>query len=224
MARMEDVLDLYAEPFDPRRPVVCLDEYPLGLTAATRPAVPSAPGRVRKEDYEYRRCGSCSLFGAFQPAAGWRTVAVMPRRTAQDFAQFLRMVVETHFPQAEIIRVVVDNLNIHTLAALYDTFPAATARAIARKLEWHYTPAHGSWLNMIEIEWSVLAQQCLGRHLTDVATVQAEVDAWATRRNQQRATVDWRFTITRAREVLDHLYPVGTVAQPDPQKTGSTAA
>jgi hypothetical protein len=209
---MEDILDLHAEAFDARRPVVDVDEYPLALTAPTRPAVPAAPGRVRKEDYEYQRLGSCALFGAFQPAAGWRTVTVAPRRTAQDFAHFLQEVVDLHFPDAEVIRLVIDNLNTHTPAALYTTFPPQEARRIARKLEWHYTPVHGSWLNMIEIEWSVLAQQCLrGRHLETIEVVQREVDAWAARRNRDGATVDWRFTTTQARAVLNHLYP-----SPDP--------
>jgi hypothetical protein len=205
---MEDVLDLYTAPYDPLRPVVGVDEYPLALTAPTRAPIPAAPGRVRKEDYEYHRRGSCSLFAAFQPLAGWRTVAVYARRTAQDFAHFLQTLVDVHFPDAAVIRVVLDNLNTHTLAALYETFPPAEARRIARKLEFHYTPAHGSWLNMIEIEWSVLAQQCLtGRRLGDMDTVQHEVDAWVAARNQQRATVAWRFTTTAARDVLEHLYP-----------------
>jgi hypothetical protein len=209
VARMEDVLDLYAEPFDPTRPVVCLDEYPLALTAPTREAIPAAPGRVQQEDYEYQRRGSCSLFAAFQPLAGWRTVAVHARRTAQDFAHFLQQVVDDpHLAEAAVIRVVLDNLNTHTLAALYETFPPAEARRIARKLEFHYTPAHGSWLNMIEIEWSVLAQQCLrGRRLGDTATVQHEVAAWVRERNARHATVQWRFTTTQARATLDHLYP-----------------
>jgi len=221
---MEDVLDLYAAPFDPTQPVSCLDEYPLALSASTRPDLPPAPGRTHKQDDEYRRCGSCSLFGAFQPAAGWRTVAVYPRRTAQDFAHFLRDLVTLHYPQAAVVRIVLDNLNTQTLAALYETFPAEEARAIARTVEWHYTPVHGRWLNMIEIEWSVLAQQCLGRHLVDEAMVQAEVDAWAARRNRQRATVDWRFTITQAREVLAHLYPPLDPPEAPPASTVRTAA
>jgi hypothetical protein len=209
VARMEDVLDLYAAPFDAARPVVCVDECPLALTAPTRAAIPAAPGRVRKEDYEYERGGSCSLFAAFQPLAGWRRVAARERRTAQDFAHFLHDVVDDpQFAEAEVIRLVLDNLNTHTPAALYETFAPAEARRIAAKLAWHYTPAHGSWLNMIEIEWSVLDQQCLrGRRLGTIATVQAEVDAWVATRNRQRATVQWRFTTTQARTVLDHRYP-----------------
>jgi len=205
--RMEAVLDLYAEPLDPARPVVCVDEYPLALTAPTRDPLPAAPGQVVREDYEYERHGSCSLFAAFQPLAAWRTVTARPRRTAEDLAVFLQTLVDEHFPDAAVIRLVVDNLNTHAPEALYQTFPAPEARRIARKLEWHYTPAHGSWLNMVEIEWSVLAQQCLGRHLDTLERVQQEVDAWAARRNTERATVKWRFVTPDARRALDHLYP-----------------
>lgn len=215
VARLEDVLDLYAAPYDPARPVICLDEYPLRLSAATRAPLPPRPGQVQREDYEYERRGSCSLFGAFQPLTGWRTIQARPRRTAQDFAHFLQQVVDEHFAEAETIRVVLDNLNTHTPAALYATFPPAEARRLVSKLAWHYTPPHGSWLNMIEIEWSILAQQCLGgRRLADLATVQAEVDAWAARRNTTHATVNWRFTTHDARAALDHLYPVRSIADP----------
>jgi hypothetical protein len=164
---------------------------------------------VQREDYEYRRCGSVSLFGAFQPLTGWCTVQVRSRRTAQDFAHFVQSLVEVHFPAAETIQLVLDNLNTHTIAAFYQTFPPAEARRLVSKLAWHYTPPHGSWLNMIEIEWSVLAQQCLGgRRLADLTTVQAEVDAWAQRRNAERAMVAWRFSSVHARDVLAPLYPL----------------
>lgn len=207
VARMEDLLDLYAAPFDPAQPVVCVDEYPLALTAPVRADLPPAPGKLRKVDYEYRRCGSCSLFAAFQPLAGWRTVMVRERRTAQDFAHFLRVLVDEHFPQATCIRLVLDNLNTHTPAALYQTFVPAEARRIAARLVWHYTPVHGSWLNMIEIEWSILAQQCLGQHL-DAPTAAAEViAAWVAARNARRATVEWRFTPADARRTMTSLYP-----------------
>jgi hypothetical protein len=213
VARMEDVLDLYAEPVDARRPVVCLDEYPLALRLPTRADLPLAPHRAQRHDYEYVRCGSCSLFAAFQPLAGWRTVQVRARRTAADFAWFLKELVDVHFPAATVIRLVLDNLNTHTPAALYATFPAAEARRIAARLEWHFTPVHGSWLNMIEIEWSVLAQQCLGqRRLGDIATVQHEVDAWADTRNAQQATVRWHFTTRDARRALESCYPVPAAA------------
>jgi hypothetical protein len=209
VARMEDVLELYAAPFDPARPVVCLDEYPLALTTPTRPDQPAGPGRVRRVDYEYARAGSCSLFAAFQPLAGWRTVAVHDRRTAEDFALFVRTLVDEHFPDAAMIRLVLDNLNTHSAASLYSAFGGEEARRLAERLEWHYTPVHGSWLNMIEIEWSVLAQQCLrGRRLGDTATVQREVNAWAHRRNAERATVRWHFTTRDARRALARCYPV----------------
>lgn len=214
VASMEDVLDLYAEPLDPQRPVVCVDEYPLALTAPTRADLPMTSGQPARQDYEYRRCGSCSLFGAFQPRAAWRTVQVRERRTAQDFAHFLKALVDEHFPQATSIRLVLDNLNTHSRTALYDTFSAAEARRLARKLEFHYTPPHGSWLNMLEIEWSVLAQQCLRRHLPDLTTVQAEVDAWAARRNQQQATVHWCFVTPDARRAMHALYPHLPAADP----------
>lgn len=204
---MEDLLDLYAAPFDPAQPVVCVDEYPLALTAPVRGELPPAPGQVRKVDYEYRRCGSCSLFAAFQPLAGWRTVMVRERRTAQDFAHFLRALVDAHFPAAATIQLVLDNLNTHTPAALYQTFPPAEARRIAAKLVWHYTPVHGSWLNMIEIEWSVLAQQCLGQRLASAALAATHIAAWVAARNAQRATVDWRFTPSDARRAMPSLYP-----------------
>ena len=206
---MEDILDLYAAAFDPTRPVVCLDEYPLALTRPTRPDLPPAPGRIHRVDYEYARAGSCSLFAAFQPLVGWRTVAVHDRRTAEDFALFVRALVDEHFPDAEVIRLVLDNLNTHTPASLYTAFGPEEANRLVKRLEWHYTPVHGSWLNMIEIEWSVLAQQCLrGRRLGDMATVQREVDAWADRRNADHATVRWHFTTRDARRALAKCYPV----------------
>lgn len=219
---MEDVLDVYAEPDDPLRPVVCVDEYPLALSAPSRPDLPMQPGQPARQDYEYQRRGSCSRFGAFQPRAGWRSVQVRDRRTAQDFAHFLQTLVDVHFPQAEIIRLVLDNLNTHTLTALYQTFPAAEARRIARKLEFHYTPPHGSWLNMIEIEWSVLAHQCFKRRrLPDIPTVQREVDAWAARRNAAKATVHWCFTTPDARRALRYPAPSETAADlPAPPAAG----
>lgn len=206
---MEDVLDLYAEAIDVQRPVVCLDEYPLALRRPTRPDLPLRPHRARRHDYEYERCGSCTLFAAFQPLTGWRAVQARDRRTAQDFAWFLKDIVDARFPTARCIRLVLDNLNTHTPAALYATFPPAEARRIAQRLEWHYTPPHGSWLNMIEIEWSVLAEQCLGnRWLADRASVQHEVDAWAAARNAARATVRWRLTTRDVRRALASSYPV----------------
>ena len=204
---MEDLLDLYAEDFDPRRPVVCFDELPYQLVAETRLPLPMQPGKPMRYDYEYRRHGACNLFMFFQPLAGWRHVAVTAQRTKQDFADQMKHLVDVHFPEAEVIRVVLDNLNTHSPAALYAVFEPQEARRIVRKLEFHYTPKHGSWLNMAEIEISVLDRQCLDRRLADVPIVRSEVAAWEILRNQQRTTIDWRFTTTKARSKLEYLYP-----------------
>lgn len=204
---MEDVLDLYAEPYDPRRPVVCFDERPYQLLEDKQTPLPMEPGRPRRVDYEYERHGSCNLFLVFQPLTGWRRVNVTERRTSEDFAWQMKWLVDEVFPEAEVIRVVLDNLNTHTPAALYQTFPPEEARRLARKLEFHYTPKHGSWLNMVEIEFSILARQCLNRRLPDVDSVRREVEAWAEARNAAQATVEWRFTTTDARLKLHRLYP-----------------
>jgi transposase len=205
---MEDVLDLYAAPHDPARPVVCLDECPVQLRDDVRPPLPAAPKRPRRRDYEYRRCGTACLAVAFDPHRGWRHVTASERRTKIDFAGWLEELVDRHYPTAEVIRLVVDNLNTHTPAALYEAFAPAEAQRIARKLEWHYTPKHGSWLNMVEVELSVLAGQCLDRRVPDLATLAGVTTAYADRRNAERATVQWRFTTQDARTKLDHLYPV----------------
>jgi len=204
---MEDVLDLYAEDFDPLRPLVCFDELPYQLVAETRLPLPMQPGKPIRYDYEYRRNGTCNLFMFFQPLAGWRHVEVTEQRTKRDFAQQMKELVDVHFPEVEVIRVVLDNLNTHSPAALYEVFEPQEARRIVRKLEFHYTPKHGSWLNMAEIEISVLDRQCLDRRLAEVHMVRSEVVAWETLRNDQRATVDWRFTTTKARSKLEYLYP-----------------
>jgi hypothetical protein len=205
--RMEDVLDLYAEPPDPARPVVCLDECPVALRDDVRSPLPAAPKRPRRRDYEYRRCGTACLAVAFDPHRGWRHAIASERRTKVDFAGWPKDLVDVHYPQAETIRLVVDNLNTHTPAALYEAFAPEEAHRLARKLEWHYTPKHGSWPNMVEIELSVLATQCLDRRLPDPATLAAETAAYAARRNAAKATVTWRFTTADARTKLDHLYP-----------------
>ncbi len=207
---MEDVLDLYAEPYDAQRPVVCFDELPYQLLQDVVAPQACMPGRPAREDYEYERRGRCNLFMTFQPQQGWRHVTVTARRTAHDFAHQMRTLVDEQFPQAEVIRVVLDNLNTHTPAALYQTFAPAEARRLTEKLEFHYTPKHGSWLNMVEIEWSVLVRQCLDQRLPDQAAVEGIVVPWAARRNASRATVDWRFTVHDARTTLGHLY----VSQP----------
>jgi len=204
---MEDVLDLYAEPEDPQRPRVCFDECPYQLISETRQPLPVKPGQPARYDYEYRREGTCNLFMFVRPHTGWRHVQVTERRTKPDFAQCMKDLVDVHFPDAAVIRVVLDNLNTHTPAALYETFPAAEARRLVRKLEFHYTPKHGSWLNMAEIEFAVLAEQCLDRRLPDQHTVAAEVAAWETQRNASQATIHWRFTTDTARLKLESLYP-----------------
>ena len=203
---MEDLLALYAEPYDPRRPVVGFDECPYALQAASCDPRPAAPGQPRREDYEYERRGSCSLLGVFEPATGWRQVTASARRTRVEVAEQWRALVEDHYPDAEVIRVVLDNVTTHTPAALYEVFEPERARHIASKLELHYTPTHGSWLNMIEVEWAILARQCLDRRIGDLGALQQEVDAWAAERNARRATVAWRFRAADARERLQRWY------------------
>jgi hypothetical protein len=205
--RLEEVLDLYAEAPDPSRPIICLDECPYALRAELRPALPPAPGRVRRIDSEYERCGSWVVAVACDRHRGWRHGFVNAHRATADFAGWVREVVDVHYPEATLIRLVVDNLNTHTPAALYATFPPAEARRLARKLEFHDTPKHGSWLNMVELELSVLARQCLNRRLPSQTAVQAEGTAWVTTRNAAHATVDWRFTTDHARVKLHRLYP-----------------
>jgi hypothetical protein len=211
---MEDVLDLYAAPPDPCRPVVCLDELPLPSRDHVRPPRPPAPGAPAREDYEYKRCGTACLAVAFDPQRGWRHAWVGGRRTKADFAGRVRELVEVHYPQAAVIRLVTDDLNTHGPGAFYAAFPAAEARRLAQAIEWRYTPKHGSWLNMVEIELSVRADQCLDRRLPDLATVAAEVAAWEADRNAARATIDWRFTTAQARTKPHRLYPFADPANP----------
>jgi len=204
--RMEDLLDLYAEPFDPRRPWVCFDERPCQLLDDVREPLPSKPTRPKRVDYEYKRKGSCNLFVLVQPQEGWRRVEVTERRTAVDFAHQMQTLVDEVYPEAEVVRVVLDNLNIHGGGALYEAFHPEEARRIVRKLEFHYTPKHGSWLNMAEIELSVLSRQCLDRRIGDIDTLKQEIDAWEHDRNMERTTINWRFTTTDARTKLHRLY------------------
>lgn len=204
---MEDVLDLYAEPYKPWQPVVCLDERPCQLVADTLEPLPRQPGRAKRVDYEYERRGVCNTFMLLQPLAGWREVKVTERRTKHDFAYVLRDLVDVHFPQAEKIRIVLDNLNTHSLATLYEVFPPAEARRLVSKLELHHTPKHASWLNMAEIEFSVMVGQCLKRRIPDQATLTTELAAYTARRNQQHATIRWQFDVQQARTKLAKLYP-----------------
>lgn len=204
---MEDVLDLYAEPADPARPLVCFDEMPYQLLSHVREPQPCAPGRAARQDYEYRREGTCNLFLAFAPHACWRHVEATEQRTAIDVAHQLRALSDVHFPTAERIRLVWDNLNVHTLAVLYLAFAPEEARRIARRFELHYTPKHGSWLNMAELEWSVLSRQSLDQRLESRERAAEVLLAWQTQRNQARATITWRFTTQTARIRLTRLYP-----------------
>lgn len=204
---MEDVLDLYTEPLDPNRPVVCFDEKPLQLLEETRVSRPVAPGQPALVDYEYRRKGTANIFMAVEPRGGWRRVTVTERRTKLDFAAEMKQLVDVDYPGAERIRVVLDNLNTHTLASLYEAYPAHEARRLARRLEFHYTPKHGSWLNMAEAELSVLSGQCLDRRIGDTVILAREVAAWTAARNKERVCIQWRFTVDHARTKLKHLYP-----------------
>ena len=204
---MEDVLDLYAEPYDPKRPVVCFDEKLVQLILETRTPLPAKPGRPERFDYEYRRNGTRNLFVFFQPLAGWRHVRVTERRTKVDFAHCMRYLVDDLFPDAQLIRLVTDNLNTHSPAALYEAFEPAEAKRILDRLEFHYTPKHGSWLNMVEIEISVLTEQCLDDRIPDEETLRRGIAAWEAQRNEQQATVHWRFSTSDARVKLKRLYP-----------------
>jgi hypothetical protein len=205
---MEDVLDLYAEPYDRYYPLVCFDEKLYQLVSETRQALPVCPGQPRRYDYEYRREGTCNLFMCVEPLGGWRHVEVTDRRTARDFAQCMRDLVDVHFPEATLISVILDNLNTHTPAALYATFPPAEACRILRKLDFHYTPTHGSWLNMAEIELAVLATQCLDQRMRNQGAVRRTIMAWESRRNAAKATITWQFTTAKARRKLKRLYPL----------------
>ena len=205
---MEDVLDVYARPYDAKRPLVCLDEVSKELHATPRGTLPLEPGQPERQDYEYERHGVCNLFLSIEPLAGRRKVRVTDRRTAQDFAEQLRVLVDEDYPDADTVVLVVDNLNTHSPACLYERFEPAMARRIATKLEWHYTPEHGSWLNIAECELSVLARQCLSRRLPDKAALIREVAAWQLRRNAAHVSVDWQFTTANARIKLKRLYPV----------------
>jgi hypothetical protein len=205
---MEDVLAVYARPVDPTRPLVCFDESGKALRGHTRPPQLAAPGRPAREDSTYTRAGDATIFLACAPHLGWCDVRVTARRTAVDAAHALRDLVDQQFPEATCIVLVTDNLNIHTPASLYATFPPAEARRIAARLEWHYTPPHGSWLNMAEIELSILTRQCLARRIPDQATLAAECAAWVAARNADPTPISWRFTLDLARVRLPHVYPV----------------
>lgn len=204
---MEDVLDVYHRPHDAKRPLVCFDEGGKQHTKETRLPLPAKPGTLARYDYEYERNGTSNLFIFFAPLKAWRHVKVTDRRTMIDFAHCMRDLVDVHFPDAEQVVLVMDNLNTHKMASLYAAFPPAEARRIMDRLEIHYTPKHGSWLNMAEIELSVLHRQCLRARIPDQPTLIEKVAAWENRRNEKQATVHWRFTTEDARIKLHKLYP-----------------
>jgi hypothetical protein len=220
VARMEDVLDLYAEKPDPQRPVVCFDESPIQLIGEVRPPIPPAPGQVERYDCEYRRNGTANLFVFLDANRPWRKVKVTQRRAAGDFAVCMRELADLHYPKAARIRVVLDNLSTHTASALYQTFPADEARRVLRRIEFHYVPKHASWLNMVEIEIGVLADQCLDRRIKSYTRLVAELAAWEKRRNAARAHINWTFTTEKARAKMGRAYPRPTnLTRPQRVKT-----
>jgi transposase len=207
VARMEDVLDLYAEAPDPKRPVVCFDESPVQLIGEVRQPIPARSGRLERYDYEYRRNGTVNLFFLLDVHRPWRKVKLTERRAAKDYAKCMRDLVDIHYPDAETIRVVQDNLSTHSAGALYQTFPPAEARRILRRIEFHYTPKHASWLNMVEIEIGVLRGQCLARRIDDPKRLRREITAWERQRNAARSRIKWMFTTEKARAKMGRAYP-----------------
>lgn len=204
---MEDVLDLYRQPFCESYPVICMDEKPYQLLGETRAPILIKPGKPERRDGEYVRNGTCSIFVFTEPLAGWRHVAVCERRTQLDWANQIRELLEVHYPDAPKIRLVMDNLNTHTLASIYVAFPPETARSLAKRLEIHFTPKHGSWLNIAEIELSVMTKQCLNRRISSIDSLRLELAEWEASRNRNQKGVDWQFTTDDARIKLKRLYP-----------------
>jgi len=208
VARMEDILELYGLPYDPEIPVVCFDEKPYSLLSERYAPLPMKPGKEAREDYLYDRKGSCSIFVFTQPLAGWRRAQAHKRRTREDFALQIEKLLLEDFPNAEKVRLVMDNLNTHTIGSLYRTFPAHHARRLAKRLEIHYTPKHGSWLNIAEIEISVMARQCLNRRIPSISLLNKLLDSWAVDKYQESKPVVWHFSTCEARDKLMHLYPL----------------
>jgi hypothetical protein len=202
---MEDVLDQYEKPLDPAEPVICLDEQPHQLLDDVRPATGAAPGTIAKQDYEYRRCGTCSVFVAVEPKAGKRFVQARRQRTRVDFARFVRDLLN-RYPQARLIHLVLDNLNTHNPQSLFEAFDERSARKLLQRIAWHHTPKHASWLNMAEIEIAALTRQCLARRVPTLEDVGRHAAAWSRDRNRQQITIDWTFTRTDARRVFPELY------------------
>lgn len=203
---MENILDLYEQPYDPNYPLLCFDERPCQLLGEVLVPVPMKPGQVKRQDYQYQRNGVCTVLIAFQPLTGWRFVQVRRQRTKKDYALFMQALAQ-HFPQAEKIRLVQDNLNTHSPGSFYETLAPEAAFALAQRFEMHYTPKKASWLNMVEIELSILSKQCLDRRIADIETLRHEVLAWVNARNAKRATVHWQFTKDRARLKFQNFYP-----------------
>lgn len=204
---MEDVLDVYARDYDENYPVVCMDEKPYQLLDESRKPIPMRPGEIKRYDSEYVRNGTCSIFIFTEPLKGWRNASVSERRTKKDWAGHVEELLEVHYSDATKVCLVMDNLNTHTISSLYEAFPPEKARALARRLEIHYTPKHGSWLNIAEIELSAMTAQCLGRRLPDIDTLSAELRAWNIDRNNSAHPVEWHFTTDDARVKLKKLYP-----------------
>lgn len=219
VARMEDVLDLYAEPADPNRPVVCFDESPTQLIGEVRQPIPPEPGKVKRYDYEYRRHGTLNLFVLLDAHQPWRKVTVSERRTAVDFAVCMRDLVDVDFPQAERIRVAMDNLSTHTPGSLYEAFPASEAHRILHRLEFHLTPKHASWLNMAEIEIGVLKGQCLDRRIDNRRRLEREIAAWQRERNAAGARIQWMFTTETARTKMGRAYPNPAASEPSAKES-----
>jgi transposase len=207
VAAMEDVLEVYRRPYNSQRPVVCLDEQSKQLVKETRPIIPAKPGRNQRLDYEYERNGTANLFMRFEPLGGRRRVKVTDQRTKIDFAHVIREMVDKDYPDAEVIVLVMDNLNTHKPASLYEAFEPAEARRLIEKLEIHYTPKHGSWLNMAETELSIVTKQCLDRRIPDIVTLRREINAWERQRNKAKSKINWQFTTHDARIKLRKLYP-----------------
>ncbi len=204
---MEDILDLYQQPFDENYPVVCMDEKQYQLLDDLRSPIPMKPGAPEKQDGDYVRKGTCSIFVFTEPLSSWRHVTVSERRTKIDWANQVRELLDIHYPEAKKIRLVMDNLNTHSISSLYEAFPPEIARSLAKRLEIHYTPKHGSWLNIAEIELSAMTRQCLGRRIASITSLRAELSTWEINRNDNLKTVDWQFTTDSARIKLKKLYP-----------------
>ena len=204
---MEDVLETYALPYDPTIPMICMDEQPVQLLGEKLKPISMKPGKPRKEDYEYIRNGTCSIFVFTEPLGGWRHVTAKERRTKRDWAMQIEELLEVHYPDAERIRLIMDNLNTHAISSLYETFPPGKALAMAKRLEIHYTPKHGSWLNIAEIELNAMTKQCLDRRIDNITELQEEISAWESMRNGKCKHVQWHFSTDKARDKLRWLYP-----------------